>query len=82
MVAMALAFRACAPLSRTSLRDACMISSFVSPLIFDAYDLTRAQEGYQQKRMLDEDSIFYDIKMRNSIMSKQNGDDDDDDDLF
>lgn len=47
-----------------------------------AYDISRAQEGYQQKRMLDEDAIFYDIKMRNSIMAKQNGDDDDDDDLF
>ena len=35
---------------------------------------------YVQRRTFDEEAVYYDIKMRNKLMAKQNGDDDDDDD--
>ena len=48
------------------------------------YDLTKLYGSYVEKRMFDEDAIFYDITKRNNIMANINGDteDDDDDDLF
>ena len=46
------------------------------------YNTTRVYGQYQEKRMFDEDQVYYDIKQRNSILAKQNDDDDDDDDLF
>lgn len=45
------------------------------------YNTTRVYGQYQEKRMFDEDAVYYDIKQRNSLLGKQN-DDDDDDDLF
>lgn len=48
-----------------------------------AYDISKAVSSYVSRRLFDEDKIFYDISMRNSLMGKKNGaDDDDDDDLF
>lgn len=46
------------------------------------YNTTRVYGQYQEKRMFDEDQVYYDIKQRNSILAKQNDEDDDDDDLF
>lgn len=48
------------------------------------YDLTKVYGSYVQRRMFDENKIFFDIKQRNDIMAKLNGadDEDDDDDLF
>ena len=46
------------------------------------YNTSRVYGQYQEKRMFDEDQVYYDIKQRNSILAKQNNDDDDDDDLF
>ncbi len=48
------------------------------------YDLTKVYGSYVEKRMFDEDAVFYDITKRNSIMANINGDsdDEDDDDLF
>lgn len=46
------------------------------------YNTTRVYGQYQEKRLFDEDQVYYDIKQRNSILAKQNDDDDDDDDLF
>ena len=45
------------------------------------YNTTRVYGQYQEKRMFDEDAVYYDIKQRNSTLAKQN-DEDDDDDLF
>ncbi len=44
------------------------------------YDNSKAPQVYAQRRALDEEKVFYDIKERNKYMAKQNGDDDDDDD--
>jgi len=46
-----------------------------------AYDTSKVKESYQEMRALNEEAIFYDIKVRNSFMSKDE-EDDDDDDLF
>ena len=47
------------------------------------YDLTQVQGTYIQRRMFDEDKVYYDIKNRNTVMASKSGDDqDDDDDLF
>ena len=46
------------------------------------YNTTRVYGQYQEKRMFEEEEIYYDIKQRNSILAKQNDSDDDDDDLF
>jgi len=47
------------------------------------YDLTKIYGSYVEKRMFDENKVFYDIKNRNQIMSEKAGDiEDDDDDLF
>lgn len=46
------------------------------------YDTSKAAPVYMQRRALDEEKVFYDIKERNKYMAKQNGDDDDNDDLF
>ena len=51
------------------------------------YDLSKMFGTYKQTRMLDEDKVYYDIKIRNDFMQKQHGggsssDDDDFDDLF
>ncbi len=46
------------------------------------YNMSRVYGQYQEKRMFDEDQIYYDIKERNKLLAKQNDDDDDDDDLF
>ena len=48
------------------------------------FDLSKATDSYVAMKNLDEDSIFYDIKKRNSAMAAKMGDtdDDDDDDLF
>lgn len=48
-----------------------------------AYDISRMQQEYSQSKKFYESEIFYDIKFRNELMGKKNGeDDDDDDDLF
>lgn len=44
------------------------------------YDLTKVFGTYVQRRMFNEDAVFYDIKVRNDFMAHQVGDDDDDDD--
>lgn len=48
------------------------------------YDLTKVTGTYIARRMFDENTVYYDIKNRNSILASQAGDndDDDDDDLF
>ena len=48
------------------------------------YDLTKVHGSYIEKRMFDENRVFYDIKNRNQVMAGKAGDldDDDDDDLF
>ena len=47
------------------------------------YDLSRVYGSYVQRRMFNEEVVFYDIKTRNDRMAKlNNNDDDDDDDLF
>ncbi len=48
------------------------------------YDLTKIYGTYVEKRMFDENKVFYDIKNRNQVMAGKSGelDDDDDDDLF
>ena len=48
------------------------------------YDLTKVRGSYVERRMFDENAVFYDIKMRNNKMAAKFGtaDDDDDDDLF
>lgn len=47
------------------------------------YDLTKVHGTYVQRRMFDENKVFYDINERNKIMAGKAGDnDDDDDDLF
>ncbi len=46
------------------------------------YDLTKLHGSYVERRMFDENKVYYDIKKRNEILSKANSDDDDDDDLF
>ncbi len=44
------------------------------------YDNSQVFGQYVQRRTFDEEAVYYDIKMRNKLMAKQNGDDDDDDD--
>ena len=44
------------------------------------FDTSKASTSYQGFKAFDETGLFYDIKERNSKMSKQSGDDDDDDD--
>ena len=48
------------------------------------YDISKAQGSYIERKMFDEDKIFYDIANRNRIMAEKLGGDeeDDDDDLF
>ena len=47
------------------------------------YDLTKVHGTYVNRRMFNEDTVFYDIKERNKKMAEVAGDnDDDDDDLF
>ncbi len=46
------------------------------------YDLTKIYGSYVQKRLFDEDALYYDIKRRNQIVAEGDDDDDDDDDLF
>ena len=46
-----------------------------------AYDTSKVKEGYLEMRALNEEEIFYDIKVRNKFVA-QDEDDDDDDDLF
>lgn len=46
------------------------------------YDKTKVYGSYVQRRMFDENAVFFDIKERNKILAGQNDDDDDDDDLF
>ncbi len=49
------------------------------------YDLTKVSGTYVERKMFDENKIFYDIKIRNTKMAEKAGDiddDDDDDDLF
>ena len=46
------------------------------------YDLTKIYGTYVQRRMFDENAVYYDIKNRNRIMAGNEEDDDDDDDLF
>ena len=48
------------------------------------YDLSKVHGTYVNRRMFEEDKVFYDIVDRNRIMSGKSGDvdDDDDDDLF
>lgn len=44
------------------------------------YDLTKVYGSYVQRRMFDENAVYYDIKNRNRIVAVDS--DDDDDDLF
>ena len=47
------------------------------------YDLTKIHGSYVDRRMFDENKVFYDIRERNKIMSSKAGEDEeDDDDLF
>ncbi len=47
------------------------------------YDLTKVHGSYVNRRMFNEDAVFYDIAVRNKKMAEKVGDtDDDDDDLF
>lgn len=46
------------------------------------YDITKLNGVYRQRRLLDESSVFYDIKNRNKILSKNSSSNDDDDDDF
>ena len=45
-----------------------------------SYDTSQIPTTYSQSRKFSENDIFYDIKLRNDIVARQNGDDDDDDD--
>ncbi len=47
------------------------------------YDLSPMFGSFVQRRAMDEESVFYDIKDRNKVLADKHGDtDDDDDDLF
>ena len=48
------------------------------------YDLSKVYGSYVSQKHFNEEELFYDIKMRNSVMAAKNGtaEDDDDDDLF
>ncbi len=43
------------------------------------YDTTKVFGTYQQRRMFDENEVYYDIKYRNSMLSADESNDDDDD---
>ena len=47
-----------------------------------SYDTSQIPTTYSQSRKFSENDIFYDIKLRNDIVARQNGDDDDDDDYL
>lgn len=42
------------------------------------YNMSRVYGQYTEKRMFDENAVYYDIKQRNGILSSQNDEDDDD----
>ncbi len=46
------------------------------------YDQTKLHGTYVERRMFDENKVYYDIKNRNNLLAKSNDPDDDDDDLF
>ena len=62
--------------------NACLKTVITPAYESKIYNMSRVYGQYQEKRMFDEDQVYYDIKQRNSILAKQNNDDDDDDDLF
>lgn len=61
--------------------NACLKTVITPAYESKIYNMSRVYGQYQEKRMFDEDQVYYDIKQRNSILAKQN-EDDDDDDLF
>lgn len=61
--------------------NACLKTIITPAYESKIYNMSRVYGQYQEKRMFDEDQVYYDIKQRNSILAKQN-EDDDDDDLF
>lgn len=62
--------------------NACLKTVITPAYESKIYNLSRVYGQYQEKRMFEEEEIYYDIKQRNSILAKQNDSDDDDDDLF
>lgn len=62
--------------------NACLKTVITPAYESKIYNMSRVYGQYQEKRMFEEEEIYYDIKQRNSILAKQNDQDDDDDDLF
>ncbi|MCQ2556067.1 MAG: type IV secretory system conjugative DNA transfer family protein [Clostridia bacterium] len=55
------------------------ITPYFDSEVSHVYSTKRTNRGYQRRHIFDENAIYYDIKERNNLMAKQNGEDEDDD---